>query len=834
MPHDRTPIRHHRLLLALAVSAAPLTSPVHAADQPMALEEIIVTAQRRETALQDTPIAVTAFGADRIADLGVYDMTDIGSLAPNTNIQKQPSSNSNMSIFIRGVGSGETSLMVDPKTSFYIDGVYMSKTVGGVFDIVDLERIEVLRGPQGTLFGRNSTGGAVNVTTAKPTGELGGKVDASIGNDGYQRIMGSLDLPKMADMLSVKLSGMTMKYDGWADNDYPYGKIQVNDKTYDLEQDLASEDNQSFRIAMRLEPVDNLTIDYAYDDTDNEGVPAPFQITKVKDSLYNGFTTTPFPFTFLGGPLYQQMAATVGDPKDRRENYELDSVTNEWLEVEGHTLTLAYDLDAVTLKYIFADRKTQSGYGSTDLDGGNYFAPDLLWGDLSGSVPPGTPIAKPGFIAAIDKGSIDLTTHEFQLIGDAFNERLQYTGGVFYYEEKVYQSNPQSYSIPINFIVASPSAAALVPLYQAFGYCDADVVCQGTQQLPFPFPDAGADPNSNGYVDFIYGQDTESWAGYGQATYSLTEQLDFTAGVRYTEDEKDAFLFNESLNMVTIDDKLTNDDKWDNWSYLFTVNYAFTEEVNAYATYSTGFNSGGFNSRAASLSAWESVIDKEEIDSYELGLKSQWLDNRVRANVALFYNDYDGIQIAQFEAGTGGASSRIVNAGAATMQGVELDLVALLAPGLTLDLTYGYLDAEFDEYLALDPSTNEQVDISNVTTMPRAPENTANIGLQYEFQPFSFGTLSARVDATYTDEMVWHPFNNQYDTTDDRTLVNARLTLGDIAVAESGSLRISAWGKNLTDEEYREWGIDFGSLGFAGDVYGRPRTYGLDVSYVFR
>ncbi len=802
-------------IAGLAATASP--QAVLAQDTKLELEEVIVTAQRRETMMQDTPIAVTAFTADRIVDMGIYDVSDIGGFAPNTNIQKQPSSNSNMSIFIRGVGSGETSLMVDPKTSFYIDGVYMSKTVGAVFDIVDLQSIEVLRGPQGTLFGRNSTGGAVNVTTVKPSGEFNLKLEASAGNDGYQRLGGSVDIPQIAGMLSAKLSAMTMEYDGWADNDYPGS-----------EDKLGSEDNDSFRIALRFEPTDNIVVDYAYDDTDNVGVPTPFQITEVKDSIYDGITDTPFPYTFLGGQLYQEMAALVGNPDKRREDYNLDGVSDEFLKVEGHSLTVAWNLDPFTLKYIFADRDTTSGYDSTDLDGGALSTADLLYGG-------GAVIPTPGFHAAIEKGSIDMTTHEFQIIGGALEDRLQYTAGLFYYEEEVYQNNPQTFGLPIQFLIADPTLAGI---YTGAGFCNEvpgqGPVCIGSQRLPVPFPFPGADPNLNGAVDFIYGQDTESWAAYSQFTYSLTEALDVTAGIRYTQDDKDAFLFNESLGQVSIDDKLTNKDDWNNVSYLLTLQYAMTEDINTYFTYSTGYNSGGFNSRASTVSAWDSTIDKEEIDSFELGMKSDWWDKRLRANVAIFYNDYDDIQIAQFEAGSGGASSRIVNAGAATYQGLELDLIALLAEGVTLDLTYGYLDAEFDEYLARDPATDQEIDIADVTTVPRAPEHTANIGLQYDSRPFSWGELSARVDVSYTDDFTFHPFNNQFDSADDRTLVNARVSLSQIPLGNAGFLRVSAWGKNLTDEEYREWGIDFASLGFAGDTFGRPLTYGLDLVYTYQ
>ncbi len=234
------------------------------------------------------------------------------------------------------MGQGETSLLADPKVGFYIDGVFMSKTVGAVFDVVDLERIEVLRGPQGTLFGRNTTGGAVNVTTKKPTGELGGKAEASVGNFGYMRYGGSLDLPAVAN-LAAKLSYNHMETDGWADNDYDGPPQQP---ATSVEEDLASEDNDSYRIALRWTPSDEpeLRLRLRQDRQrrragavpDRQGARQPVQLRR--------FRPDALPLPFLGGSLYQQMAATVGDPDKRRDDYELDAVTNEWLEVEGHTL----------------------------------------------------------------------------------------------------------------------------------------------------------------------------------------------------------------------------------------------------------------------------------------------------------------------------------------------------------------------------------------------------------------------------------------------------------------------------------------------------------------
>ena len=285
--------------------------------------------------------------------------------------------------------------------------------------------------------------------------------------------------------------------------------------------------------------------------------------------------------------------------------------------------------------------------------------------------------------------------------------------------------------------------------------------------------------------------------------------------------------------MVSIADQLTNKDDWNNTSYMATLNYAVNPDMNVYASYSTGYNAGGFNARSASVASWENPVDEETIGAFEIGLKADWLDNRLRTNIAVFYNEVDDIQIAQFEAGSGGASSALVNAGEATYQGIELDLLAILTEELSLDVTYGYLDAEFGTYEAVDPATDQIVNIADITTVPRAPENTAAIGLQYDFTPFSFADVSARFEATYLDSVTFSAINNQYDTAEARWLMGARVSLNNIQVGDSGALRISAWGKNLADEEYREWGIDFGSLGYAGNVYGMPRSYGIDVVYTF-
>ncbi|MCG3171811.1 MAG: Vitamin B12 transporter BtuB [Pseudomonadales bacterium] len=834
--------RASAIAIAIATAAGAGTAvPSIAQDGQRAtgLEEIVVTAQRREESLQDTPIAITAFTADKLGDLGVFDVSQVAGFAPNVNMMKQPSSNSNMGIAIRGIGVGETHLTADPKVGLYIDGIFISKTVGAVFDIAELERIEVLRGPQGTLFGRNTTGGAINVTTRKPTGELGGKADTSVGNFGYLRYGGSLDLPAMGGF-AAKLSFNHMETDGWAYNHYTGVAQPPQTPTEKVEKDLGSEDNDSYRIALRWTPREDLTLDYAFDKTDNSGVATPFQILKVKDYLNNGFTKNPVDFQMLGGSLYKRMAQNVKKKSHREQDFVLDEMTEEYLKIEGRSFVAAWEAtDNVTLKYLFGTRDSEHNNGA-DLDGGTYFARDLFYGVFAGN---NGKVQTPGFHSRIDDGSVEMDSHEFQIIGSAFDDRLHYTGGVFMYEEDVYEHNPQTFSLPIAFVAAQGAfTPGLGALYDAAGFCPAayyGYLCVGTQRLPIP---GAGDPYVPGVVDFAYGQNTESQAIYGQATYSFTDQLDLTLGLRYTEDEKKAFLYNQNMVRNIPTHSQTNPvrgkDDWNNVSYLANLNYAFTDGISAYVTYTTGYNGGGFNTRAATQATFQVPYDEEEVESFELGLKSELFDNRMRVNFAMFHYDYSDIQINQFQAGSGGASAHTVNAGAATMEGIEFDMVAVPVDGLTIDLTYGYLDARFDKFMDRNPVTDQINDISGTATMKYAPENTASLGVQYDFEPFSFGALSARLDVNYRDSVVFHTHQNQWDSANDRTLVNGRLSLNDIKLgsgsgSDKGSLRVSLWGKNLTDEEYINWGIDFGSIGFAGATYGEPRTYGLDVIYTY-
>lgn len=787
-----------------------------AANRPQ-LEEVVVTAQRTEGSLQTTPVAITALGYERLQELGVYTVNDVDGLAPNINLVKIDKSGAGMEAFIRGIGTVETALTADPRVGIYVDDIYVSKTWASVFDVADVERIEVLRGPQGTLFGRNVTGGAILVSTKKPTGSLDFDVKGSVGNFGLKRAGLSVDLPSVANV-ATKLSVYHMRMDGWGVNRYSGPPMPPADT---VERDLASEDNEAWRAAFRWTPSEALMVDYSYDRTNNRGVPMTTQVVAVKDGTYNGFTVSPVPFTFLGGAMYQQMAAEAS-MNTRLETRHLDSQTEAHLDVTAHSLSAAWTHNTTTLKYIFGHRETDQGYKGTD-SAGAYTARDLFYGG-------GAVTNIPDFAAGI-QSDIRMITHELQLLGSAFDDRLEYVAGLYYYDEDVSQAQPQTFSLPIEFLLAG--APGLRPAYIATGFCGPVAIpgpCIGTQRLPIP----AADPNGNGLQDFSYGQTTQSQAGYIQGTYGLTSSLRLSLGARYTKDKRKAYLFNENLGHATFADRLVSDDHtWDNWSGMVNIDYDLAPDKMVYAKYTTSFNSGMFNARASIPDVFLTPVDPEDVAAIEVGLKSEWLDNRLRLNIAAFQNTYEDIQVAQFEAGTGGAVQRILNAGEGTYRGIEVDMTFMPVESLRIDLTYGYLDAQYDEYNQRNPATDMIEDISDRVSVPFAPKNTASLTTRYDFPRAHFGRVSVSVTAQFKDQFEYDPIQTLYVDSPARTLFSARLGVYEVPVLDRGQLEVSLWGKNLTDKEYRNMGTDFGGLGYAVASFGTPRTYGIDFTYHF-
>ena len=895
---------------AFGAQASSVTTEVVGAE--LMVETIVVTAQRRETMLQDTPVAMTVLGLDDIEDRGIYDIAAISGLAPNAIVSRQPGSNANASIAIRGVGSGDTSLLVDPKVSYYLDGVYMSKTVGGAFDILDIERIEVLRGPQGTLFGRNSTGGAVNVVTAQPTGEWRMRKQVGIGNDRLLRSTFSLETPLAFDMLSTKISGMHKSGEHWAVNDClewamcresakATGFLEEEGGKDYLANGMGGDSSLSMRFSARLKPAERWALHYAYDLTDSKGTGAPFQLTWVDESLQ--------------GPPYRDMLeqwenrlmdGDSGSTPKRRKTFYLDHASRETLNVSGHALTFNWQgYGGLELNYIFGRRGTEQGYRGADLDSGHYYVAKKNDHDASDRIIYAN-ASRPGFHSVLDDNKVAMTTHEAQAFGDMLEGRMRYTLGAHFYQEKVRQSNPQMLSIATARV---PSLKALEKYFPTVRLPFEKLLEQASDPCGLDPSQCSDDDFTRGYLDFSYGQTAKAQALYAQIAYDFTDSLTLTVGGRQTWDQKRAWLRSEALcgsyfnpdnpfDQTAIkkcwsdladdkDDKkkwyapapegyetdatmyaITPDKggykKWRDFSYLLNLSYALTDLQNVYITQATGYNAGGYNARAGNYAEFSEPVDSEKLVGQEIGWKSELFDRRLRLNAALFRSTYKDMQLTQFDAGAGGASLRLINAGTARMTGLEIDALAILTENLSIDVTYGLLSSKFKSYkdhevkaykeakdepryqashlngctraAALKELDSKNGSIDRVaagcdTKMPLAPKHTLNVGALYE-KPLPWGLLSARIDVAASSRVVFHPYRHQHDYGKGSSRVNASLSLRDVPLL-SGAFRFTLWGKNLNNADPIEWGIDFGDLGFAGGTYARPRSYGLDVVYEF-
>jgi iron complex outermembrane receptor protein len=305
----------------------------------------------------------------------------------------------------------------------------------------------------------------------------------------------------------------------------------------------------------------------------------------------------------------------------------------------------------------------------------------------------------------------------------------------------------------------------------------------------------------------------------------LQDRLTITLGARYTEETKDQYIDHPIVNPPGTPFAADADEDWNNFMPSLTLSWAFTDAVNGYVRYAEGWKAGGFNGESDTLAGFLQPYDPEEVASYELGLKSRWLDDTVQLNVAGFINDISDMQLSIFLADAT-ASSVVDNAGKATVRGYEVELLAQPVDNLQLSLNYGYLDPEYDEYI------DAGVDVADNRDFPYSPESTANAGLEYAIPEVAGGSLVARLDYIYVDERVAYPdpIQNLRSQLDDYSLLNARLSLADVPVGD-GRVTLAAWGKNLTDEEYRTNTIPF--VFWTVSYFGNPRTYGMDVSYEF-
>ncbi|MBB3047164.1 iron complex outermembrane receptor protein [Litorivivens lipolytica] len=790
-------------VLTAVLSSASLTAIAQPADNRSAtIEEVIVTAQKVEESLQDTPVSVSAFGAEDLQQIGVSEAKDVANFTPGLTMRKQSASQDNYAIGIRSVASGETALAIDPTVGIYQDGVYIARSTGAAFDIVDLKRIEVLRGPQGTLFGRNTIGGAINVVTEKPKGEFAFRQAVTYAARDSRSYHTTVDTPAWGNV-AAKFSMRTAKHDG------------QNESIYTGEQ-LGNGESQAYRLAVNWVPSETVMVDYVYDKSDRQSNTATTQLVHVRPTYASPSSPT------YGGQYYVDAAA--GASADRLSKLYMTSsdVDETASDIDGHAVTVSWDwAENSTVKSISSYRDWTSlsratEFGSFPVTFGTVYDLSGTYGPVFTPVPGGTLL--PIFAAQRNSFQKQLT-QEFQVVGTMFSEFLNYNVGLYYFEEQADEDNPQSFILP----TCLAASAVCTPGNPGF-----NATLIGTASLI-------------GRPDFAYSTDNKSLALYGQFTLNVAPDLDLTFGYRWTKDDKETTLTNGFGNPSTVQ-TFVDDNDWTKFTPSFTADYRFSDEISTYFRIATGYRSGGYNVRASTEADFRTPFDEENILSYELGVKSDLFDRKLRLNAAVYHTEYEDRQVAQFSAGSGGASTNIVNAGENVVDGFEIEAVYLPFIGARVITTYSYIDVDHKEFITtkVNPVTgfpvgNSNVDIAGNGALDNtyAPQHQASLALEYTFAPKEWGQLTLRVDTTFTDEISFHPQLNLYDESNEHQLVNARATITEIPAFMDGTLTVAAWGKNLENKEYRDFGIDFGQLGFAVSNWGELRSWGLDFIYQF-
>lgn len=729
--------------VALAVGAAfALGSSVPALAQGAGkLEEVVVSARKIEESLQQTPIAVSAYSEETLEEIGMETLTSLSAFTPNLQMQRGAGGDSSLVACMRGLCRTDDIITEEPMVGTYVDGFYIARMQGAFFDLLDVQQIEVLRGPQGTLFGKNTAGGAISILTKRPDQEFGGYAVGTVGSDSLYGGKFSINGP-ITEGLSGRISYGQQKRDGLIEN-----------TTF---SDPNDKDFQTARIALAADVGDRFSADYTFDWFDADQTPNGWQPTLIQPGLevvFPGISATSDP----------GLDRTISTPEE---------VYDKFTQV-FNGLTLAYEVGAVgpvedlTIKSL-------TGYRNTELSSFRTMVPYYF---ISG------PLVQ----------DYDFFTQEFQFLGTALNNRLNIVSGVFLSaDEGFYQLRQQFGSVVPNTIITLET-------------------------------------------------ETDTWAAYAEFSYQFNERWKASVGGRYTEEEKkvDSSIFYPATGGTLPVSELapTNEFDTDNFTPRVTISYEPDENTMLYATYSVGFKSGGLNGRATQVENFV-VYDDAEITSYEVGIKADLMDSRLRLNFAMFYQELEDwqVQVNSIDPTSFTFLTRIENAAGANMTGAELEGTLVVSDAFQISATLGWLDPEYDTYLSQDFSTLEFIDVSDLYNFQFSPDWTSSITARYEAPLGDMGTLLMRLDWSYVDSQFFQVVPSPLIEGDDYTLLDARLELRELL---GSSVTVSLWGKNLGDEEYRTGGFDVPTFGINPpdglytNSWANTRTWGIDLRYDF-
>ena len=773
-----TQSRQKVLALATLIATGGVAAPPQVwSQESLTLEEVVVTARRRSENMQQVPIAVSVISGQELLDSGGLKIDMIGKSAPNVHFEAAGGTSGVKSpiIFIRGMGQNDFIPVEDPAVGIYIDGVYMGRNIGSVFDLIDIERVEVLRGPQGTLFGRNTIGGAINIVSAAPTDEFGGSVQFSGGSDGYLEGKATLNVP-FGDRAGGRFSVFRRERDG-------YVKALQYDDLW-----LGSDDSWGARARINADLSDNFNVDVVFDYT--EASETPGAISPVAgiggfngNNIQLGLPVQPFAHfynaiwsgngascttaagqasdTSCYGPVWN-----TGDPYAINSVYTDNGgnqiVPEQDVEVMGGAITLTWNIGNVELKSITGFREFDIGFFN-ELD----FSPYILFANNH------------------DQYVQDQFSQEFQLSGTAMNDRMSYVLGVFHFEEDGHEAifNQISFAPPLG----------------------------GPPDFFFQYLDR-----------FI---ENESQAVFGQVNFDITDRLTLTAGLRYTESDKYFNLVTER-RVGPISDQfgeLTTNES----TPMVSLAWKMTDDVMFYGTYAEGYRDGSYAARfTGAVPTPLPNYDPEYVDSIELGMKSTLMGGRLRLNVAAFTMDYQDMQVnaASNEVAT---SSTKENLGDATISGLEVELKALLTDRFTFGVNLGLLDDEIDSLRGT--LVSNTVTITKDNDLPNTPDYTLSLMAQYDIPLQSGSSLSLRADYVTKDDYYSRPENIAENLIDNYKNLNLLATYR----SSDGKWQLSGGVRNATDEFYYESVTPFATFGLSFGQPVRPRTYYGAITYNF-
>lgn len=713
--------------------------------------KVIVTARRREETLQDVPVSVTAFSAEQLSKQGIPDITALAFSLPNTTLKSSRATNSTLTAFIRGVGQQDPLAGFESGVGIYLDDIYLARPQGAVAEIYDVERIEVLRGPQGTLYGRNTIGGAVKYVTRKLGPKTDVRVKATAGNHGQ---LDGIITASTALSEGARIGGSIAKFtrDGFGEN------LTTGQGNYDKDLTAA-------RISAEFMPSPDLFIRLAADGTWDDSNP------RNGHRLIVGRTS--------GAPILSNVF-------DTRANLTQALGHDQEVTAHGVSALVEWNMsDVLTFKSVTASRRDKS-YAPIDFD--SLAATDF-------------------HVPALYKNK--QFSQEFQLTYTG--DQLQGVAGVYYIDANAFNI--------FDTILAAPFASST--------YTKGDI-------------------------------DTKAWAVFADANYKINDAWSVSAGGRYTVDKREASIlrqiylgtggspelgnpgavfFRTDTNFTA--GELEREDK--KFTPKVGVAYKMNDAHNVYASFARGFKGGGFDPRmnvfGTKLTPAQARAGyaPETIDTFELGLKSSFNNDRFLTNIAVFNSDYKDVQIPGSVAVDTNGDGRddsfagvTTNAGKAKIKGFELEANARVTDNFTLSGMYSWIDAEYTRFIVAG------VDQSANRVFQNTPKNSANLRAAYDM-PMPImgraGRLTLSGNASYKDD------TNQFETTS--LLDQDAYTLWDASVlwtSANGKIRAGLHGKNLGDKEYKTGGYLFPTLGNEGVLtafYGNPRTVSATLEYRF-